>query len=150
MLFDFQIVDISHMVKLHPHPVGQAFNMHKTNHILVRTNHKGREWLQDVAMTPGSCLPLYAPSLVVYSLSTSCSIWHVMCYLSCGAWCTATRQARAQVHVSEARMMACRMPDEDSTGPSRHVQIRTWQDMCSGWLILHKVPPQASCNDTMT
>ncbi len=34
---------------------------------------------------------------------------------------------------------ACRLPEEDATGPSRHVQIRTMQDMCSGWLILHKV-----------
>lgn len=33
------------------------------------------------------------------------------------------------------------MADEDSTGPSRHLQLRTMQDMCSGWLILHKVSP---------
>ncbi|KAL0018949.1 hypothetical protein WJX77_003320 [Trebouxia sp. C0004] len=31
------------------------------------------------------------------------------------------------------------LPEEDATGPSRHVQIRTMQDVCSGWLILHKV-----------
>lgn len=35
--------------------------------------------------------------------------------------------------------VACRMADEDSLGPSRHVKMRTMQDMCSGWLILHKV-----------
>lgn len=33
----------------------------------------------------------------------------------------------------------CRMAEEDATGASRHVQMRTMQDLCSGWLILHKV-----------
>lgn len=33
---------------------------------------------------------------------------------------------------------ACRMPDEDAQGTSQHCQIRTWQNLCSGWLILHK------------
>ena len=31
------------------------------------------------------------------------------------------------------------MGEEDSKGASRHLQIRTMQDLCSGWLILHKV-----------
>ena len=51
------------------------------------------------------------------------------------------RQTIAQqtMEESEHSGVACRMGEEDSTGPSRHLQIRTMQDLCSGWLILHKV-----------
>ena len=35
----------------------------------------------------------------------------------------------------------CRLPDEDARGSAQHFQIRTWQDLCSSWLILHKVHP---------
>lgn len=31
------------------------------------------------------------------------------------------------------------LPDRDVSGRSAHARVRTHEDLCSGWLVLHKV-----------
>ena len=33
------------------------------------------------------------------------------------------------------------MPEVDAEGRARHAAIRTYEDLCDGWMILHKARP---------
>ncbi len=63
---------------------------------------------------------------------TSC---HVLCS---SLLCLIVTQHQSQQSKPIA-LPACRLEGEEAGPPFGHLQVRSWQHLCAGWLVLHKV-----------
>ena len=61
------------------------------------------------------------------------------CHLLCSSLlCLIVTQHQSQQSKPIA-LPACRLKGEEAGPPFGHLQVRSWQHLCAGWLVLHKV-----------
>ena len=75
--------------------------------------------------------------------NATCTAEVVLAIASCQTLCNNLALLDFMQHQSQqglpVAIAACRMEDEAAGPPYGHLQVRSWQHLCAGWLVLHKV-----------